>query len=81
MTDTIVLHLFRTPPVLRCLNLVENVDNKKKTALKKLECVRFFLREAELRRFQEYRFSVEEENISLDEDEGLNSILQLTLLK
>ena len=51
------------------------MDNKKKTALKKLECVRFFLREPELRRFQEYRFSVEEENISLDEDEGIGTEL------
>ena len=67
-----IFNVFRTLPVLTSLNPVENLDKKRRTAMKKIECVRFFLNETKLMKFQDHS---EDEAIGLDEDEGIGTEL------
>ena len=60
--------MYRTLPVLTSLTL----DKKRQTAMKKIECVRFFLNEDMSRRFQNHS---EDEAIGVDEDEGIGTEL------
>ena len=64
------VNVFRTLQVLTSLNLVENLDKKRRRAMTKIECVRVFLSKTKLRRFQDHS---EDQAIGLDEDERIGT--------